>query len=81
METVKKIYTARDAARAKASLDVWVDLHAKAEVEHKRIMGTLRANPEIGMLMRNGKPVYYVNTSNSKIEAADPADLVWEVGK
>lgn len=52
------------------------DAKAQAEIaERQRIEGILVANPEIGVLMRKGGPVYYVNWPVYR-EAKDPASLV-----
>ncbi len=46
--------------------------------ERERIEAILRDNPEIGVLIRKGKPVYYVNQPVYR-EHRDPAALVSEV--
>ena len=52
------------------------DAKAQAEIaERQRIQGILDANGEIGILMRKGGPVYYVNWPVYR-EAKDPAALV-----
>lgn len=76
---IEKIVTVHDMCRArqlaKAKFDVWNDLHQKATVEHCRVMGILNDHPEIGVLMRNGEPVYY-RSAPAYREASDPAELV-----
>jgi hypothetical protein len=43
--------------------------------EQKRIASVLAANPAIGVLVRNGKPKFYVSSPMYR-EATDPAALV-----
>lgn len=57
------VITSRDMARARAA--------SSATVDHT---ATLAANPHIGVLSRNGSPVYYVTTPEYR-EAADPRTL------
>ena len=61
-------------ARINRSIDESV--RANAEIaKRQRIEGILAANAEIGVLMRNGGAVYYVNFPVYR-EAKDPAALL-----
>jgi hypothetical protein len=85
MKKLRKIYTLNDArndraiseARAatpgtKENRQMRADVAAMLADADARV---LAANPQIGKLMRNGKPVYYVTAPEYR-EAARPFELV-----
>lgn len=78
---MKKVRTVNDVRNEKRNADARRFAHLDdAEAEQKRIAEVLKANPEIGVLMRNGKPVYYLTRSYGHLEHADPAALVEFIG-
>lgn len=74
---MKKIMTLRDAERERQRYD-YTDrelrqMERAREDEEKRQV--VLANPDIGMLMRKGQLVYYINDPDYR-EARDPRDLL-----
>lgn len=66
------------AMRAKNDRDPVAASIAKAEaksLQHDLDLAFVAANPQIGMLMRRGKPVYYVGLPVYR-ESRNPRDLV-----
>lgn len=51
------------------------------QAEQERIAKVLRDNPEIGVLVRKGKTVYYLVRSYGKLEHHDPAMLVSRINR
>lgn len=67
------MFTFQDARREKQAQDD--RLMAKADdraAAQREIDAVLKANPQIGVLMRMGKPVYYAGTR----EASHPSELI-----
>jgi beta-lactam-binding protein with PASTA domain len=76
------MYTLQDAINEKKMMDA--NLYAKIDkqaAEEKRIADILRNNPQIGVLIKKGKTVYYtcklISYGNVQVtERKDPADLI-----
>lgn len=75
---MNKIYTLQDARRERALAGLAQAERWQAEDAAKnRVGGILRDNPQIGVRMRAGKPMYYTYPAGGVYrEARDPADLV-----
>lgn len=70
--------TVYQASRAKRAADPVLAKIAKAEaaeLQQDLDLAFVAANPQIGMLMRRGKPVYYVGLPVYR-ESRNPRDLV-----
>lgn len=72
---MKRIHTRRDAERARQMPSAAELRHMDEERENEARRQCVMADPEIGMLMRNGKLVYYRHRDGRYIEAADPRSL------
>jgi hypothetical protein len=71
-----RIFTLADARDEKRNAELPALARAEAQLaEQRRIQSILDAHGEIGILMRKGGPVYYVNWPVYR-EARDPAALV-----
>ena len=75
---MKKIFTSRDAAEirlAKENLQIAADI--KADAARAEIKELLNQNPQIGVLCREGKTLYYVYPVGGQyVESSDPYALV-----
>jgi len=69
-KTFSEVFNARQARLAREEAKVQAEI-----AERQRIQGILDAHGEIGVLMRKGGPVYYVNWPAYR-EATDPAALI-----
>ena len=70
-----QVTTLRQAVAEKAQWNA--EFHARIDArvaEENRVAAILQANPQIGVLIRKGKSVYYINWPTYR-EARDPADL------
>jgi len=76
------MHTLQDAINEKKMMDA--ALYAKIDkraAEEKRVADILRNNPQIGVLVKKGKTVYYtlkqISYGNVQVtESKDPADLI-----
>lgn len=70
------MFTYQDARNEKLAINAKLFAKQDAAVaKQKLIDGILKANPQIGILMRKGKHVYYVNFPQYQ-EAKNPQDLI-----
>ena len=78
---MKKIYTVRDARRAEELRDSFLIAAEKKAVELKSAeQELLQENPQIGVLCREGKTVYYVYPVNGGYrESSDLSHLVSQI--
>jgi beta-lactam-binding protein with PASTA domain len=72
------MYTLRDALRERAYQNAKMEARWKHEnAKREEIETILKANPQIGILMRNGKNVYYTYPAGGKYkEAKHPGKLI-----
>ena len=76
------MFTLNDAVQEKRLLNAEFDARVNQRIlNEKRIATILRDNPKIGVLIRNGKPVYYVCKTISYnnlevIESTNPETLI-----
>ena len=79
---MKKIFTSRDAAQirlAKENRQIAADI--KAEAARAEVKELLNQNPQIGLLCRKGKTLYYVYPVGGQyLESSDPYALVLNGG-
>ena len=60
------MYTLQDAVKEREAADmVMFASQNKAEAARKEIAAVLQANPQIGVMMKKGKTVYYVSDKQS----------------
>jgi hypothetical protein len=60
------MYTLQDSAAERETADAAMFARQdKAEAARKEIASTLQANPQIGVMMKKGKTVYYVGNKQS----------------
>jgi hypothetical protein len=78
---MKKIYTVRDARRAKELRDSFLIAAEKKATELRSAeQELLQENPQIGVLCREGKTVYYVYPVNGVYrESSDLSHLVSQI--
>lgn len=63
----RKIHTAYDAGKARRSLAAeWAQLDARETAERERVAAVLAANPSIGTLIKDGRPMYYLVRSSGR---------------
>lgn len=69
--------TSRDYAKARDIAEMRRNAKSydaeKMRAAHKAV---LAANPQIGELVRKGKPVYYIMRNGLPVEARDPSELL-----
>ena len=76
------MFTLNDAVQEKRLLNADFDARVNQRIaQENRIAAILRDNPKIGVMMRKGKPVYYVCKTISYnnlevIESANPETLI-----
>lgn len=76
------MFTLNDAVQEKRLLNADFDARVNQRIaQENRIAAILRDNPKIGVMMRNGKPVYYVckticYNKLEVIESANPETLI-----
>lgn len=75
---IKTLWDAGKAKRMESALATEAGDMAAAIVE--RIRATLAANPDIGVLIRDGNYVYYTSRDGLYMESTDPANLIDEGG-
>ena len=72
-----QLITSRDYAKARDLAEMRANAKSyDAEKQRAATKAVLAANPEIGELVRNGKPVYYVMRNGLPVEAHDPNELL-----
>ena len=58
------MYTLQDSVNEREAADmVMFARQDKAEADRKEVAAILQANPQIGVMMKNGKQAYYVTGS------------------
>ena len=73
---MKSIITVRDVMKQKAAAEAAAYEISLAQVAaQQNVNALLAANPQVGVLNRNGKAVYYVNFPDYR-EASTPAALI-----
>lgn len=72
---MRKIRTVGDVRDEKIREDIGLGTYLEMIFEKKRVADILDNHPQIGVLCREGKNVYYVN-SPEYIESDDPKDLI-----
>lgn len=77
---MERIITSRDYAKAREAAEARprhnVQQHYYAQMQREAHKTVLATNPEIGELVRKGKPVYYVMRNGLPVEAHDPNELL-----
>ena len=60
------MYTLQDSATERETADLEMFARQdRAEAQRQEIAATLQANPQIGVMMKKGKTVYYVGDKQS----------------
>lgn len=69
--------TSRDYAKAREVSELRANAKSyDAQKVREAHAAVLAANPEIGKLIRSGKPVYYIMRNGLPVEARDPSELL-----
>lgn len=74
---MERLITSRDYAKARDLAEMRANAKSHdAQMQREAHKAVLATNPEIGELVRKGKPVYYVMRNGLPVEAHDPNELL-----